>query len=202
MSGLGWLSAKCALKKPLLAGAALLVLVTTGGSQALASAGCDAVNAGAFNLHFTQPNSAGINIAGFAIGDKITFKLTGAEPSGGANAFVVAEPNNTVLLNVSDIMSPRSVSIPVSAVTGTTLQALPQTRGKATLGVTAACTPASSGGAGNTDGSGCTPCRSQAGGETLSTRPARFAETPPTLPAVPPKPPAAMPEWGWRPLQN
>ena len=94
-----------------------------------------------------------MNIAGFAIGDKITFNLTGAEPAGGANAFVVAEPNNNVLLNVSDIMSPRSVSIPVSAVTGTTLQALPQTQGKATLGVTAACTPAASGGAGNTDGS-------------------------------------------------
>ena len=144
MNGLGWLSAKGALKRPLLAGAVLLALVTTGGSQALASAGCDAVNAGAFNVHFTQPNSAGMNIAGFAIGDKITFNLTGAEPSGGANAFVVAEPNNTVLLNVSDIMSPRSVSIPVSAVTGTTLQALPQTQGKATLGVAAACTPAAS----------------------------------------------------------
>ena len=161
MSGLGWLSAKCALKRPLLAGAVLLALVTTGGSQALASAGCDAVNAGAFNVHFTQPNSADMNIAGFAIGDKITFNLTGAEPSGGANAFVVAEPNNTVLLNVSDIMSARSVSIPVSAVTGTTLQALPQTQGKATLGVTAACIPAASGGAGNTDGSSCPLCKSQ-----------------------------------------
>jgi hypothetical protein len=157
MRGLGRLSAKRALKRSLLAGAALLALVTTGGSQALASAGCDAVNAGAFNVHFTQPNSVSMNIAGFAIGDKITFNLTGAEPSGGANAFVVAEPDNTVLLNVSDIMSPRSVSIPVSAVTGTTLQALPQTLGKATLGVTAACTPAASGGA--TDGSSCPLCR-------------------------------------------
>ena len=118
MSGLDWLSAKCALKRPLLGGA-LLALVTTAGSQALASAGCDAVNAGAFNVHFTQPNSPSMNITGFAIGDKITFNLTGAEPSGGANAFVVAEPNNTVLLNVRDIMSPRSFSIPVSAVTGT-----------------------------------------------------------------------------------
>jgi hypothetical protein len=152
MSGFGWLSATRALKRPLLAAAALLALVTSGGGQALASAGCDAVNAGAFNVYFTQPNSPGMNIAGFAIGDKITFNLTGAEPSGGANAFVVAEPNNTVLLNVSDIVSPRSLSMPVSAATGTTLQALPQTQGNATLRVTAACTPAGSGGVGNTDG--------------------------------------------------
>src|SRR6266478_1827955 len=70
MSGLGWLSVKCALKRSLLAGGALLGLVTTGGSQALASAGCDAVNAGAFNVHFTQPNSVSMNITGFVIGIK------------------------------------------------------------------------------------------------------------------------------------
>jgi hypothetical protein len=188
MNGLGWLSAKGALKRPLLAGAVLLALVTTGGSPALASAGCDAVNAGAFNVHFTQPNSAGMNISGFAIGDEIKFNLTGAEPSGGANAFVVAEPNNTVLLDVSDIMSPRSVSIPVSAVTGTTLQALPQTQGKATLGVTAACTPAASGGVGNTNGSGCTLCKSQRQSQRIWGRRSRAPSTRSAM--LSPQPPA------------
>ena len=69
MSGLGWLSTKCALKRSLLAGGALLALVTTNGSQALASAGCDAVNAGAFNVHFIAARtSPPMNIAGFTSG--------------------------------------------------------------------------------------------------------------------------------------
>jgi hypothetical protein len=144
---------KLTSKKVLLAGG-VLALVAAGGGQAFASAGCDAVNTGAFNVNLTQPNLAGISVPGFAIGDKVTFNAAGTVPAGsGANGLIVANPQNAVFLDIANITSPQSFSIPVSAITGTTLQEAPQNQGTATLSVTVTCTPAPSGGAsnGNTD---------------------------------------------------
>jgi len=59
-------------------GAALAVLIGIGGGQALALAGCDAVNAGGFNGFFA---ASSITIGGFTVGDKLTFTLV----AGGAD---------------------------------------------------------------------------------------------------------------------
>ena len=59
-------------------GAALAVLIGIGGGQALALAGCDAVNAGGFNGFFA---ASSITIGGFRVGDKLTFTLV----AGGAD---------------------------------------------------------------------------------------------------------------------
>ena len=53
-------------------GAALAALVGIGGGQALASAGCDAVNAGGFNQTVVG-KGGGATVADFAIGDTVTF---------------------------------------------------------------------------------------------------------------------------------
>src|SRR5262249_30868318 len=55
---------------------ALAALVSVGGRQALASAGCDAVNAGGFNGSGTSFFLLKQTIAGFAIGDAVTFTIT------------------------------------------------------------------------------------------------------------------------------
>ena len=59
-------------------GAALAVLIGIGGGQALALAGCDAVNAGGFNGFFA---ASSITIGGLTVGDKLTFTLV----AGGAD---------------------------------------------------------------------------------------------------------------------
>jgi hypothetical protein len=59
-------------------GAALAALIGIGGGQALASAGCDAVNAGGFNGFFA---ASSITIGGFMVGDGLTFTLV----AGGAD---------------------------------------------------------------------------------------------------------------------
>ena len=61
-----------------LVSAALAALIGIGGGQALASAGCDAVNSGGFNGFFA---ASGITIGGFTVGDKLTFTLV----AGGAD---------------------------------------------------------------------------------------------------------------------
>jgi hypothetical protein len=58
-----------------LLGAALAVLVSIGGRQALASAGCDAVNAGGFNDSNAEGGSSK-TVQNFAVGDKVTFNIT------------------------------------------------------------------------------------------------------------------------------
>ncbi|MGA8413980.1 MAG: hypothetical protein WB756_19645 [Xanthobacteraceae bacterium] len=55
-------------------GAALAALVGIGGGQALASAGCDAVNAGGFNQTVVG-KGGGATVADFAIGDTVTFVI-------------------------------------------------------------------------------------------------------------------------------
>jgi hypothetical protein len=61
----------------LLAAAAFgAALIGIGGGQALASAGCDAVNAGGFNQTVVG-RSGGATITEFAIGDTVTFVVNG-----------------------------------------------------------------------------------------------------------------------------
>jgi len=58
-------------------GAALAALIGFGGGQALASAGCDAVNAGGFNDALAAPPASDTKtISNFVIGDTITFVIT------------------------------------------------------------------------------------------------------------------------------
>ena len=119
-------------------GAALAALIGIGGGQALASAGCDAVNSGGFNGFFA---ASGITIGGFAVGDKLTFTLvangadwglengsggTVAGPTGfsGIQSYTVTSVGNDTTLTQRT-----TIFVPVQAMT-----------------VTAACVAAVSGG--------------------------------------------------------
>ncbi len=64
-------------RRAVIAGAALLTLAIAGGGQANASAGCDAVNAGQFNLMATGGLGGGATatIGGFVPGDSLTFTI-------------------------------------------------------------------------------------------------------------------------------
>jgi hypothetical protein len=73
-------------------GAALAALIGIGGGQALASAGCDAVNAGGFNDSITGGVSRR-QIANFAAADTVTFVITII----GGGSWSLASGNNTPL---------------------------------------------------------------------------------------------------------
>src|SRR5262249_39382034 len=87
-------------------GAALAALVSIGGGQVLASAGCDAVNAGVFDVTLTtvpgQITSNPVTISNFAVGGTVTFQAppTGTIPNfptGGNFSWQLASGNNTTL---------------------------------------------------------------------------------------------------------
>jgi Autotransporter beta-domain len=72
-------------------GAALAALIGIGGGQALASAGCNAVNAGGFNASANGVQTAR-SIPNFAVGDTITFVITIT-----VGGWTLSSGNNTIL---------------------------------------------------------------------------------------------------------
>lgn len=66
-------------------GMASVGILFCGSGEARASAGCDAVNARQFNVTQTDgPAFSRLSIAGFVVGDKITFTFTGVNATVGA----------------------------------------------------------------------------------------------------------------------
>lgn len=66
-------------------GIASVGILFCGSGEARASAGCDAVNAGQFNVTQTDgPAFSRLSIPGFVVGDKITFTFTGVNATVGA----------------------------------------------------------------------------------------------------------------------
>jgi len=132
-------------------GAALLA-AALGTGQALASAGCHAVNAGGFNVGpATGTLNQNITIAGFAVGDTISWNVT-LGGIGVANWGVGAGTRNTSIFHFFASTN-QSYTVTGNLIAGqadTTLNQVVQIAFGDSATVTATCTPAGSGGA-NTD---------------------------------------------------
>lgn len=127
--------------------AAFAALVCLGGGQALASAGCDAVNAGGFNVSAGVPD---ITIPNFAVGDKLSFVITIGR--GGGDVTLGAGTNNDDIF-ITTSSTTQSYTITGNLIRGqadTTLTQTAITFGGSSISVTATCTPAASS-SGNTD---------------------------------------------------
>jgi hypothetical protein len=124
-------------------GAALGALVSIGGGQALASAGCDAVNAGGFNDSVTAGNTSTKTITNFAVGDTVTFTIT---LTGGVQAqWTLKSGGGTTLETQSGSSATRSYTV-TGTTSDTTLQQqiAATTGGGTTITVTATCVAAAS----------------------------------------------------------
>jgi hypothetical protein len=122
-------------------GAALSALVSIGGGQALASAGCDAVNAGGFNDTVTNLNTSVKTVANFVVGDKITFAITMTGAGGGQ--WELQNGNNTILESVTGSAT-QSYTVTGNNNDTTLRQTIRSNSPGATVQVTATCTAAAS----------------------------------------------------------
>lgn len=113
---------------------ALAALAGIGGGQALASVGCDAVNAGQLN-QTVMSGGGGATISNFAIGDSVTFVVN----SGGGEWDLITG-NDTALAAFGTGLHTWSHTV-TSANADTTLQSVIGSSGQPTS-VTAACAPA------------------------------------------------------------
>ena len=115
-------------------GMTLAALIVVGGGQALASAGCDAVNAGEFD-QTVSGGSGGATIDNFAIGDSVDFVVNST--SGGWDLMT---GNDTLLASfgVGRYLLPHLVT---GAHADTTLHSVIGSGGRP-ISVTATCTPA------------------------------------------------------------
>ncbi len=136
-------------RKTFIIGAALTALMTAGGSQAQASAGCDAVNAGGFNFTVTitaPPFTvvAAPSISGFAVGDAISFTLTAS----GAKVLLwaLSSGNSTVLDTATVIASSqaRSYTVTGNNQDTTLVSGILGGGSTGTVTVSATCTPSAS----------------------------------------------------------
>ncbi|WP_068023251.1 autotransporter outer membrane beta-barrel domain-containing protein [Rhodoplanes sp. Z2-YC6860] len=137
--------------------AAFAALVGLGGGQALASAGCDAVNAGAWNVNVTGDtflDTGSLVIANFAVGDKISFNVTmnggsswilKAGTGGGSDIFHVDGTSTSQTYTVTGHVVGTSVD------TTLTERAIASGNPAEFTIITATCTPAASSGNTNTD---------------------------------------------------
>jgi hypothetical protein len=116
-------------------GAALATLIGIGGGQALASAGCDVVNAGEFDQTIIGEGGGTSTIHNFAIGDTVTFVVANV-----GGVWQLISGNGTSLATV---MTGRHTvpHIVTSADDDTTLQSIVSSAGSPVT-VTATCTPA------------------------------------------------------------
>jgi hypothetical protein len=122
-------------------------------SGALASAACDAVNAGNFNVNQAGTGVSGKTLSGFAIGDKLTFFVIGGNDVHDDWFLLTISPSST-LLEVEGPSNGTSISYTVTGNNGdTTLQTnLSVTNSFVSMSASATCTPAppnNNGGAGN-----------------------------------------------------
>jgi hypothetical protein len=116
------------------AGAFGAALIAIGDGQALASAGCDAVNAGGFNQTVVG-ESEGATIADFAIGDTVTFVF-----NNGGGFSDLTTGNGTTLAAFGDGLHTVSHTI-TGANADTTLTDTIASAGPP-ISFTATCTPA------------------------------------------------------------
>jgi hypothetical protein len=119
-------------------GAACAGLIITGGGQALASAGCDAVNAGIFNVTATTSTSTIIQ-GNFAKDDKLSWTVTVTTTSG-AMGFQVYD-QTLGLFAVGTAFSSGSFSYTIGQ-TPTSLNQQALVFGTGSVTVVATCTPA------------------------------------------------------------
>jgi hypothetical protein len=118
-------------------GAALCGLAT---GEAHASAGCDAVNAGGYNVTNYSPNVIA-TISNFAVGDQLSFVVS---TSGGSGQFLLIA--SITVLNAPVTTVPGTPSYTITGTNGdTTLQVFfSPSGGGVTITVSATCTPAPS----------------------------------------------------------
>jgi Autotransporter beta-domain len=125
------------------AGAALAAALALTTGQALASAGCDAVNAGGFNGG-TSNDTVYTTIAGFAVGDRITFSIN----IPGSASWTLGAGTNSSNLDNAGATSIHSYTVTGNQIAGQSDTTLTQARISPTvlepLSVTATCTPAAS----------------------------------------------------------
>ena len=116
-------------------GAALTTLIGIGGPQALASAGCDVVNAGEFDQTIIGGGGETATIHDFAIGDTVTFVIANV---GGVWQLISGNGTSLAAVTTGRHTIPHTVT---SADDDTTLQSIISSAGSP-VSVTATCTPA------------------------------------------------------------